>query len=334
MRGLGALLALALLPGCLGGGGGAAAHAAFRFPGAQPTRLPTDASIYLQRIRVGYGAYDLATGDGGLWVAVAHGVTRIDPHRGTVSGRVHVANEMEWTNVAAGPGAVWYLSATGSRPVVREIDPARLTVERTYPVAIPGAAALEGVAATRSGACVGALAPKGIDAVCVGPNVRRGSLLVRSEPNRPRLASVPLSADRTAVLLGGTTIRRVDLQSGDTTRPRLPAGDVALIAVDGPRLWAFVTRPHTRAELWGIAGGKVVRRVTLPIEYAVSMAARDGRVWLLTGDAVYAVYAVRPDGVMSRIATVPRRSRGLVATPTALWTAEYQSGTVIEISSR
>ena len=71
--------------------------------------------------------------------------------------------------------------------------------------------------------------------------------------------------------------------------------------------------------------------MTLPVEYAVSMAARDGRVWLL---AAGGVYAVRPDGVMSHIATVPRRSHGLVATPTALWTAEYLSGTVIEISAR
>jgi hypothetical protein len=334
MRGLGALLALALLPGCLGGGGGAAAPAAPRFPGPRPTRLPTDASVYLQRIRVGYGAYDLATGDGGLWVAVAHGVTRIDPQRGMVSGRVHVANEMEWTNVAAAPSAIWYLSSTGSGPVVREIDPARLTVERTYPVVIPGAAALEGVAATRSGACVGVLAarPRVVAAGCVGPGVRGGLLLVRSIGSRPGCCGVAFSTDRAAVILGGGAIRRVDPRTGATLLLRLPRGDVAgPVAVDGPRLWALVERPYARAELWSIAGRMVVRRVTLPIDYAASMAARDGRVWLL---AAGGIYVVRSDGVMSHIATVPRRSRGLVATRTALWTAEYLSGTVIEISSR
>jgi hypothetical protein len=289
MRGLGALLALALLPGCLGGGGGAAAPAAPRFPGPRPTRLPTDASVYLQRIRVGYGAYDLAAGDGGLWVAVAHGVTRIDPRRGMVSGRVHVANEMEWTNVAAAPRAIWYLSATGSGPVVREIDPARLTVERTYPVAIPGAAALEGVAATRTGACVGVLAarPRVVAAGCVGPGVRGGLLLVRAIGNRPGCCGVAFSVGPAAVILGGSAIRRVDPRTGATLLLRLPRGAVAgPVAVDGPRLWALIEHAPARAQLWAIAGRTVVRRVTLPIEYAVSMAARDGRVWLLTGDAV------------------------------------------------
>jgi hypothetical protein len=328
MRGLAALLVLPLLSGCLGSGSGAATPPALRFPGPRPTRLPTDASVYLQRIRVGYGAYDIAAGDGGLWVAVTHGLTRIDPQRGVVSGHVRLANEMEWTNVATDGATVWYLHGLPGGAAVTRFDARSPSVRRTWLFPWPAGSAFEDVAATRLGACVRELAthPE-IDCVAAGSG--RRSRLRTSRGVTPHIAATAGGE----IAVGGQAVRLFDPATGAVrTLVRLRHGmSASLVAGDGARIWAIVTRPHAWAELWGIAGGTVVRRVTLPVEHAVSMAARDGRVWLLTGDAVY---AVRPDGVMARIATVPRRSRGLVATPTALWTAEYLSGTVIEISAR
>lgn len=328
MRGLGALLALALLPGCLGGGGGAAAPAGPRFPGPRPTRLPTDASVYLQRIRVGYGAYDVAAGDGGLWVAVAHGVTRIDPQRAVVSGHVRLANDMEWTNLATGGATVWYLHGLPGGAAVTRFDARSPSVRRTWLLPRPAGSAFEELAATRLGACVRELAthPE-IDCVAAGSG--RHSRLRSFRGVTPHIAATAGGE----IAVGGQAVRLFDPATGAVrTLVRLGRGmSASLVAGDAARIWAIVTRPNARAELWGIAGTHVGRRVTLPIDYAVSMAARDGRVWLL---AAGGIYAVRPDGVMSRIATVPRRSRGLAATPAALWTAEYQSGTVIEISSR
>ncbi len=301
-------------------------------PHTAPTQLPTTRAIVARRIPVGYGAYDVAAGAGSVWVAASEGVTRIDPQSSRVTGRVRAANGIEWTNVAADSHSVWYLSGDGRRVVVREIDPGSLHVRSAVQFGISnGYNAFEGVAGTPAGVCVGILAshpPRA--AVCLTHAVDGGITIPVAGS---QAGAVPMASEGDdSVLLGGGAIRWVDLRSGRVSSISIPRGAfVSAVASDEGRTWAIVARLHQRAQLWGLVGGRVVHRTGLPLVGISAIAARDGRVWLLAGSHVY---AVSPDGHTRAIATVSATSRGLVATASALWTAQYQAGTVTRISRR
>ena len=230
MRGLAALVALALLPGCIGGVSGGATPPALRFPAPRPTRLPTDASVYLRRVRVGYGAYDIAAGDGGLWVAVSHGLTRIDPQRGVVSGHVRLVNDMEWTNVATDGATVWYLHGLPGGAAVTRFDARSPSVRRTWLLPRPAGSAFEDVAATRLGACVRELAthPE-IDCVAAGSG--RHARLRTPRGVTPQIAATAGGE----IAVGGQAVRLFDPATGAVrTRVRLPRGmSASLVAGDG-----------------------------------------------------------------------------------------------------
>ena len=334
-RALCAAMSLLALSGCFDSGHTAASAPAAttaHFPGARPTRLPVTTAVSVRSIPVGYGAYDVAAGSGGVWVAVSHGLTRLNT-LGRVTGRVPLDNSMEWTNVSAGPGGVWYLEGNGTThtAVVGEISPTTLRVTRVLAVGgLHGGTAYENVAGAKDGVCVGVLTEQATTPVrCVGTGTGNGVInLPRVGTTRfPGVAMVTDGQRR--VVVGGGAVRQVDLATGKVLTTPIPAGAVvSAVATDGPRVWAVVVHLHHPTELWGMTGASVVRRIRLPMFFVGGMAARDGRVWLLSGRSVY---AVTPAGRARVVAHVPPRSGALAASSTALWTVEYQAGTVTRI---
>ena len=95
--------------------------------------------------------------------------------------------------------------------------------------------------------------------------------------------------------------------------------------MDGTVIWA-VTGAYARPVLIEVIADKVVRRLRVSKGAISSIAAADGRVWILQtipGDKD-AIACVTGSGTAARVAVVPRGMLGLVATRHSVWTLDYR----------
>src|SRR5919201_2204774 len=83
-----------------------------------------------QTIKVGAAPFNVAAGFGSVWVAIAGGLSRLDPASGRVVARINVGGRpwgvavgegAVWVGVAAGGGSVW--AADNSTDAVWRLDP-------------------------------------------------------------------------------------------------------------------------------------------------------------------------------------------------------------------
>jgi hypothetical protein len=277
-------------------------------------------------VHTGYGPYDAAYGFGAIWVATVHGVSKLDPRTGRVLAHVDLRNHSEWSNVAVGDGAVWFLGRSTRAPMVLRIDRTTLKPLHTIPLPNPRGAAYEGIAAAGGIVCVGRLGA-GPGTICMPEH--GGQRMALPGPPMP----TPRVAAGCAIWIGGSAITRRD---ADTRRPieiRLPTrGDATAITTDRGTVWAAINFHRRASQLWGIARGRVIRRIQLRTRDVTAMTAIAGGVWVMTGGTRPRIFAVRPNGQLSHVATVAADNHALIASPHALWALSYRSGTALRIT--
>jgi streptogramin lyase len=280
---------------------------------------------------VGAGPYDLAAGFGSVWVAATDGVARVDPQSGRVVASIRIANDGESTNVALGAGAVWYLESPGA--IVR-IDPDRdvPTARREFGTG-HGRDAFENLAANRAGVCAGkytAVSDFG-GTICFDRRLRHERVLDAGPGPIAALANGPM-------WVGGQALHRIDPASGSITPVRLPhRSSVPAVVAAGDSAWAAVdVGREARARLWHLGGRGVISKRPLPLRFVSALAVDgQGRIWAIAHGRSRrraALYLVRRDGTVARIAGVHFLARGLASTPAALWTANYRAGTITRVS--
>jgi hypothetical protein len=317
-------------------GAGPIAHAT-----APPLRLvkngpPVSPGAVVRPIRVGYGPYEARYGLGRVWVANVAGIVSVDPVSGKPVGRANLQNQSEWSNVALGGGAVWFLGGTvpaGMSPqaILVPVDPTTIRAGTPIMIDHPGKEAFENVGASADGVCagrIGGVPSSSAGTVCVSHTPGAAPFFVRAGPG-PLLGV----ADGT-IWIGGGALVRVDLRTRTThTVAAAEDGKVIALVADGAALWAAVNYANRSAELWRIVDNHVDGRIAIRAGYVTSLASVGGGLWvMLAGRHSNRIDVVLPSGALRPVAKVPTDARSLTASPAALWTTRYQSGTLLEIS--
>lgn len=323
--------------GCTGTQSGAVQpgpSSASRGPGlaAPRTGPPVTSAARVRVVAAGAGAYDVRYGLGAVWVATIRGVTELDPSSGRVVGRVDLENHSEWSNVAVGDGAVWFLGAKPSGPVIVRLDPTTLRADP--PIALPNRSggAYEGIAVTGGVACVGRLQAQP-GTVCLSEHGGPSWFLPARGPPEGVAGFAPHAAAGGALWIGGASLTRLDPVTRNTTTIGLPPrGRATALAADRGALWAAIDVYRRPSQLWRITAGRVDRRITLQARGVSALAATAGGVWVVTGGTSIRVSTVRPDGALVAVATVAADDHALTASPTALWATHYRSGTVLRLT--
>ena len=319
-----------LAAGCLGGG----SHDSGVPATAPPLRVvtsgpPVTIGATVRRVQVGYGPYEVRYGFDRLWAATAAGVVSVDPASGKVVGRVNLNNQSEWSNLALGDGKEWFLGARGLQWMVVAVNPRTLRGDRPIHFGHTGKQAFEYIGASIDGVCAGRIAGTTSEGtVCDSRQPGAAPFVVRPGPG-PLLGS----SDGT-IWIGGRALVRVNPRTHATqTVAVAKGGAVAALAADGPVIWAAVNHNHGTSELWRIVGNHVDRRISIHARDVSSLAAEGGGLWvMLIQDHSNWIDVVLPSGALRRVARVPMDARTLAASPSALWTARYQPGDVLEVS--
>jgi len=277
----------------------------------------------VRRVKVGALPYDAVAAFGSIWIAATGGVVRFDRVSGRFEGRTSIPEHGEWMNVAAGGGSIWYTAGAS----LWTVAPSNGRVVRTIRLGpATGREAYEFVGASSHGACVSQIAPSSrAGLICVAGT--KGSVM--------RVAAGPgpiAGAADGSLWVGGPSLTRLTLTPRTMTSTPLPRkASVAAVAASGSSVWAAVNFTPTRAEVWKIRHGRVVRRFAVPHAWVVALAPAHGRVWLLT-QRLHAhtseVAFLSPSGGLTAVHRVAPESRALVAaTDSSVWTVDYRAGT-------
>jgi hypothetical protein len=335
---LAALILALVVTGCLDdgapSGAGPIVHAT-----APPLRLvtsgpPVSPGAVVRPIRVGYGPYEARYGLGRVWVANVAGIVSVDPVSGTPVGRANLHNQSEWSNVALGGGAAWFLGGrvpTGMSPEAMLVPVDATTIRAGTPIMIAhtGKQAFENVGASGDGVCAGRIGASA-GTVCVSRKPGAAPFFVGAGPG-PLLGV----SDGT-IWIGGKTLVRLSPRTHATQTVAIAnGGSVVALVADGDALWAAVNYANRSAELWRIADNHIDRRIAIRARGVTSLASVGGGLWvMLAGRHSNRIEVVLPSGALRPVATVPMDARSLTASPAALWTTRYQSGVLLEISKR
>ena len=281
--------------------------------------------VTTRSVDVGEGPYDVVAAFGSIWIARTDGVASFDPESGSPRSHVAIANAGEWTNLAAGGTALWYLESPGA---LVEVGPIGGTVTaETHFGADDGTDSFEGVGATAGGVCAGQLAP--VDApglVCVRAD--SSTSFTVEVPHEDLGVSVVAGTRDGSIWAAGSGLVRVDLMSQKATTVVGPTGRVSALAADGSAVWAAALS-EAGTELWHVSGTTAERRARFPGVFVSALAFGGGRLWVLANGAVSYLSA---DDMLVRVAKVPKGSRSLAATATSVWTVEYRTRTATIVS--
>jgi hypothetical protein len=321
-----------LATGCIGGGARNIGGAPTTGPSIRVVTSgpPVTVGAIVRPVKVGYGPYEVRYGLDRLWVATAAGVVSVNPASGNVVGRADLNNQSEWSNVALGDDKVWFLGGVGLSAMVVPVNPRTLKGEPPIYFHHTGNEAFENIGASIDGVCVGRLAPTALSGAVCAPQPRGApsSFFLRAGPG-PLLGT----PDGT-IWIGGRALVRVNPRTHNSqTVAVAKGGAVVALAADGPTTWAAVNYDHGSSELWQIVGARVDRRVSIRTRSVSSLTAEGGGLWIMSAQHHSNwIEAVLPSGALRRVARVPMDARTLAASPSALWTARFQSGVVLEIS--
>ena len=96
-------------------------------------RIPRDGRRP-RKLAEGLDALTVAAGSGGVWVAGASGITKLDPLTGIELGSVSTGSQGfgETAAISLGPGAVWF--STSSSQTLSKVDPQSIAIVQTFPV--------------------------------------------------------------------------------------------------------------------------------------------------------------------------------------------------------
>ena len=203
---------------------------------APPIRLvttgpPVSPGAIVRPIRVGYGPYEARYGLGRVWVANVAGIVSVDPVSGKPVGRADLGNDSEWSNLALGDGAVWFLggrapAGTGPQAMLVSVNATTLRADRPIMIASTGKEAFENIGASPDGVCAGRIGgvPPSAGTVCVSRQARAAPFFVTAGPGP--LLGVP---DGT-IWIGGGTLVRLDPRTR-TTSTVAAANDGKVIAL-------------------------------------------------------------------------------------------------------
>ena len=337
---LASLLLALVLTGCFDdgspSGAGPTVHAV-----APPLRLvrsgpPVSPGAIVRAIRVGYGPYEARYGLGRVWVANVAGIVSVDPVSGKPVGRANLHNQSEWSNVALGGGAVWFLGGTvlaGMSPQAMLVPVDATTIRAGTPIMIdhPGKEAFENVGASADGVCagrIGSVPSSSAGTMCVSHMPGAAPFFVRAGPGPI------LGVSDGTIWIGGGALVRLDPRTRTThTVAAAKGGKVIALVADGAALWAAVNYSDHSAELWRIVDNHIDRRIAIRAGYVTSLASIGGGLWIMSaGRHSNRIDVVLPSGALRPVAKVPMDARSLTASPAALWTTRYQSGALLEIS--
>jgi hypothetical protein len=337
----GLILAL-VVAGCFDDGSPSGAGPTVRAT-TPPLRVVTDGppvspGAVVRPIRVGYGPYEARYGLGRVWIANVAGIASVDPVTGLPVGRANLRNQSEWSNVALGGGAVWFLggrapAGTSLQAMLVPVDATTIRAGAPIMIAHTSKEAFLDIGASGDGVCAGRIGgvPSSLaGTVCVSRQRRAAPFFVRAGPG-PLLGV----SDGT-IWIGGKTLVRLNPRTHVThTIAVARGGSVVALVADGDALWAAVNYSNRSAELWRITGNHIDRRITIRAREVTSLASVGGGLWvMLAGRHSKRIEVVLPWGALRPVATVSMDARSLTASPTALWTTRYQSGVVLEISKR
>jgi hypothetical protein len=299
---------------------------------------PVSPGAIVRPIRVGYGPYEARYGLGRVWVANVAGIVSVDPVSGKPVGRANLHNDSEWSNVALGGGAVWFLGGrvpAGMGPQAMLVSVNATTVQADAPIMLDhtGKEAFENVGASPDGVCagrVGGVPSSSAGTVCVSDTPGAAPFFVRAGPG-PLLGV----SDGT-IWIGGWALVRLNPRTRTThTVAVAKGGKVIALVADGDAVWAAVNYSDHSAELWQITDHQVDRRIAIRTGYVTSIASIGEGLWvMLAGRHSNRIDVVLPSGALRPVARVPQDARSLTASPAALWTTRYQSGVVLEISKK
>ena len=244
-----------------------------------------------------------------------------------------IANNGEWTNVAAGGGAIWYLESPGKLVAV---DPSRSEVTRVIRLsAARGRAAFEFAGASFQGTCVSQIAPTSRAGLLCLPRTAKRVIRISAGPGP--IAGAPDGS----LWVGGPSLTQLTLTPRKTKSIPLPRKtSVDAVAARGDSVWVavnFSSRTSAKAQLWQLKRGKVVHRFPVPGAWVAAVAPARGRVWLLTEPRrgkMAEIKVISRSGRLRSVSRVARTSRVLVAAPSSVWTLDYRSGTATVITVR
>jgi hypothetical protein len=297
---------------------------------------PISPSAVVRPIRVGYGPYEARYGLGRVWVANVAGIVSVEPVSGKPVGRANLHNQSEWSNVALGGGAVWFLggrvlAGMNLQAMLVPVDATTIRAGTPIMISHTGKDAFRDIGASEDGVCAERIAgvpssPAGT--VCVSRQRGAAPFFVRAGPG-PLLGV----SDGT-IWIGGKTLVRLNPRTHVTHTVAIAnGGSVVALVADGDALWAAVNYSNRSAELWRIADNHIDRRIAIRARDVTSLASVGGGLWvMLAGRQLNRIEVVLPSGALGPVATVPMDARSLTASPAALWTTRYQSGVVLEIS--
>jgi DNA-binding beta-propeller fold protein YncE len=239
--------------------------------------------------------YDLAAGDGALWITSDGAVLRVDPKTGSTVARIPVAGDSLYP-IAVGPSAVWVgvLANDKSHGLLVGIDPATNRVATTISLGVGEPMGI-------------AVAP---GTIWIDTDINGGTVY-RVDPQDHRVAGGPLTVDQAGELvLGGgslwvgqqmdTSVTRIDAAKNAVIGSPLSLGGEnigALVYADGA-LWAG----DDAQSLFG--SGSVVR--VDPSSQAQSMTTISnqdtiddlgsafGRVWVLSSGNTLQLAGIDP----------------------------------------
>jgi hypothetical protein len=338
-----ALLLLALVvAGCFDdgapSGAGPVVHATAPFLRLVTNGPPVSPGAIVRPVRVGYGPYEARYGLGRVWIANVAGIASVDPVSGKPVGRANLRNQSEWSNVALGGGAVWFLGGrvpAGMNPQAMLVPVDATSIRAGTPIMIThtGKEAFLDIGASGDGVCAGRIGgvPSSLaGTVCVSRQPGATPFFVGAGPG-PLLGV----SDGT-IWIGGNTLVRLNPRTHAThTVAVANGGSVVALVADGDALWAAANYSNRSSELWRIADNHIDRRIAIRARDVTSLASVGGGLWvMLAGRHSKRIEVVLPSGALRPVATVPMDARSLTASPAALWTTRYQSGVVLEISNR
>jgi len=299
---------------------------------------PVSPGAIVRPVRVGYGPYEARYGLGRVWVANVTGIVSVDPVSGKPVGRANLHNDSEWSNVALGGGAAWFLGgrvSAGMRPqaMLVSVNASTIRADRPIMIASTGKEAFLDIGASGDGVCagrIGGVPSSSAGTVCVSHTPGAAPFFVRAGPGPL------LGASDGTIWIGGKTLVRLNPRTRTAhTVAVAKGGEVVALVADGDDLWAAVNYAHRSAELWRIVDNHVDRRIASRFRAVTSLASVGGGLWvMLAGRHSNRVDVVLPSGALRPVAKVPMDARSLTASPAALWTTRYQSGVLLEISKR
>ena len=274
-----------------------------------------------QTIKVGAAPFNVAAGFGSVWVAIAGGLSRLDPASGRVVARIIVGGR-PW-GVAVGEGAVWV--GNWSDGTVARVDPATNTVSwRVTLSAGAGLASPVGVAA--GGGSVWA-ADNSTDAVW------------RLDPGTGAVLGVARVGDAHEFVgfgEGGVwvssengTVGELDPASGAVTRLIGAGADADFLGFSPGSVW--VTN-YGSEFLWRIDPATGAVAAKFKIGAGAQGVAFDGSsLWVAMYNAGEALRIDPATGRMQRRVVIGDKPRGLAIAAGSVWVANSKSGTVSRI---